>query len=106
MSYRWPNKDPDEVLDYSIDWSRFLRSPSTIVSVQWFVDNEEGVKTPLVPVEVVNGLQPVSTTNTSTVSTIYLGLGGKNKTYKIYCRMTDSQGRIAERTVVLPIKER
>jgi hypothetical protein len=106
MSYRWPNKDPDEVLDYSIDWSRFLRTPATIASVEWFVDDVDGVKTPFVPVTVVNGLQPVSVTNTSTVSTIYVGLGTNNKTYKLYCRMTDTQGRIAERTVVLPVKER
>jgi hypothetical protein len=106
MSYRWPNKDPDEVLDYSIDWSRFLRTPATIASVEWFVDDADGTKTAFDPVTVVNGLQPVSTTNTSTVSTIYVGLGTNNKTYKLYCRMTDSQGRIAERTVVLPVKER
>lgn len=106
MSYRWPNKDPDEVLDYSIDWSRFLRTPATIASVQWFIDDADGVKTPFVPVTVVNGLQPVSIVNTSTVSTIYVGLGANNKTYKLYCRMTDTQGRIAERTVVLPVKER
>jgi len=24
MSFRWPSKDPDETLDYSVDWSRFL----------------------------------------------------------------------------------
>lgn len=106
MSFRWPNKDPDEVLDYSIDWSRFLRTPATIASVEWFVDDAEGVKTPLIPVTVINGLQPVSTTNTSTVSTIFLGLGLNNKTYKLHCRMTDTQGRIAERTVFLPIKDR
>jgi len=24
MAYKWPDKDPDEVVDYSVDWSRFL----------------------------------------------------------------------------------
>ena len=24
MAFKWPNKDPDEQLDYSIDWSRYL----------------------------------------------------------------------------------
>lgn len=106
MSYRWPNKDPDEVLDYSIDWSRFLRSGATVQSVEWFVDNENNIKTAFNPVDVVNGLQAVSVTNTQTVSTIVLGLGTANRTYKIYCRMSDTQGRIAERVVLLPIKER
>jgi hypothetical protein len=106
MSNRWPNKDPDEVLDYSIDWSRFLRSPATIQSVQWFVDDEDRVKTAFTPVNVVNGLQAVATTNTPTVATIVLGLGTANRTYRLHCRMSDTQGRIAERVVLLPIKER
>ena len=38
MSFRWPNKDPDETLDYSVDWSRFLDT-GTISSCSWFVDN-------------------------------------------------------------------
>ena len=106
MSNRWPNKDPDEVLDYSIDWSRFLRSPATIQSVEWFVDDENRVKTTFTPVNVVNGLQAVATTNTQTVATVVLGLGITNQTYKLYCRMSDTQGLTAERVVLLPIKER
>ena len=36
MSFTWPNKDPDEQLDYSVDWSRFLDT-ATISNVEWFV---------------------------------------------------------------------
>ena len=89
MSYRWPNKDPDETLDYSIDWSRFLRTPAVISTVSWFVDNASGVKTAFNPSGVVDGLQHVSKTNTSTVATIYLALGTNNKTYKLYCRISN-----------------
>jgi hypothetical protein len=39
MSFRWPNKDPDETLDYSVDWSRFLVS-ATINNVVWFVKSK------------------------------------------------------------------
>ncbi len=106
MSYRWPNKDPNETLDYSIDWSRFLRAPATIVDAQWFIDDATGTKTPFNATDVVNGLQGISETVTETVTTIYLGLGTNNITYKLYCRMTDSQGRVAERVVTLPVKER
>jgi hypothetical protein len=35
MALRWPVKDPDETLDYSIDWSRFLGSGITISAVTW-----------------------------------------------------------------------
>jgi hypothetical protein len=105
MSYRWPNKDKDEQLDYSVDWSRWLGNGVSIVSVAWFVDNASGVKTSFPNGGVVNGLQNVAATNTSTVATINLALGTNNVKYKIYCRITDSSGSIAERVVFLTIKE-
>jgi hypothetical protein len=104
MSFRWPNKDKDEVLDYSVDWSRWLGA-ATISTVSWFVDNASGVKTAFTNGSVVNDLQNVTATNTNTVATINLGLGTNNVEYKIYCRITDSTGSIAERTVKLRIKE-
>lgn len=104
MSFKWANKDPDEILDYSVDWSRFLGT-ATIASVVWSVDNASGVKTAITAGNTVNGIQNVSQTNTSTVATINLGLGTLNEEYKFYCRMTDSTGSIAERVIKLRIKE-
>tara|TARA_R110002153_G_scaffold192897_1_gene346170 strand:- start:106 stop:420 length:315 start_codon:yes stop_codon:yes gene_type:complete len=103
---RWPNKDPDEQLDYSVDWSRFLGTGVSLAGVQWFVDNSSEVKTLLGDGEVVNGIQNVSKTETDTVTTINLGLGTNNTEYKFYCRITDSSGSQAERVVKLRIKER
>lgn len=105
MSYRWPNKDKDEQLDYSVDWSRWLDNGITISTVSWFVDNASGVKTAFTAGSVVNGLQNVANTNTSTVATINLALGINNTEYKLHCRITDSSGSIAERTIKLRIKE-
>ena len=34
MALRWPDKDPDELLDYTVDWSRYLDT-LTIASVEW-----------------------------------------------------------------------
>jgi hypothetical protein len=103
---RWPNKDPDEQLDYSVDWSRFLGTGVSLAGVQWFVDNSSEVKTLLDDGEVVNGIQNVSKTETDTVATINIGLGTNNTEYKFYCRITDSSGSQAERVVKLRIKER
>jgi hypothetical protein len=105
MSYRWPNKDKDEQLDYSVDWSRWLNAGVTISSAAWFVDDASGVKTSFPNGGVVNGLQNVSATNTNTVATINLALGTNNVEYKIYCRITDTSGSIAERVIKLRIKE-
>lgn len=104
MSFKWANKDPDEILDYSVDWSRFLGA-ATISSVAWFVDDASSVKTAIASGATVNGIQNVSQTNTNTVATIHLGLGTLNEEYKFYCRMIDSTGSIAERVIKLRIKE-
>lgn len=104
MSFRWPNKDPDETLDYSVDWSRWLNG-ATISSVIWFVDNSSGVKTALPASNTVNGLQNVAQTISGGVATINLGLGTNNTEYKIYCNMSDSSGSVAERVIRLRIKE-
>jgi hypothetical protein len=104
MSFKWANKDPDEILDYSVDWSRFLGA-ATISSVAWSVDNASGVKTAIGSGNTVNGIQNVSQTNTNTVATINLGLGILNEEYKFYCRITDNTGSIAERVIKIRIKE-
>ncbi len=104
MSFRWPNKDPDETLDYSVDWSRYLNSAS-ISNVTWYVDNASGVKTILPSGAVVNGIQNVATTTSGGVTTINLGLGTNNTEYKFYCNITDSTGSTSERTIKLRVKE-
>jgi len=106
MSFRWPNKDPDEQLDYSVDWSRFLGTGVTISSVAWYINDADGVKTSISSGETVNNIQNVSNTKTNTVATINIGGGINNTEYKFYCRMTDSTGSQAERVIKLRIKER
>ena len=106
MSLKWPNKDPDETLDYSIDWSRFL-GDATITSVTWFVDAADGTKTELSDSgPLVNGIQLVSSTNTNTVATANIGSGTDNVRYKFTCQITDSNGLVVERTVFLRVREK
>ena len=104
MSLKWPNKDHDEVLDYSIDWSRFLADNETIETVTWFID-VDGVKTQWLDGAVHSGIQNISTTNTTKISTIYLGMGTPNTTYKITCRISTSTTVITERVVRIKIRD-
>jgi len=104
MSFRWPNKDPDELLDYSVDWSRFLDG-ATITTCVWSVDDSTGTKTTIASGNTVNGIQNVAQTISGSVTTINLGLGTNNTEYKIYCRITDNSGNVAERVVRLRVKE-
>lgn len=115
MSFRWPNKDPDEQLDYSVDWERFL-GEATITTVQWYVKSTlYDTKTELGAGETLtvasgsattDSIQNVSQTNTDTVATINIGGGQNNIEYTFTCRMIDSTGSQAERTIKLRIKER
>ena len=107
MSFRWPNKDPDELLDYSIDWSRFLGT-SSINTIDWFIHDSSNSSTSqtILPGETKNGIKLVAKTNTSTVATINLQLGTVNTEYKFTCRMIDNNGHIAERSVKLRIRNK
>jgi hypothetical protein len=104
MALKWPNKDPDEQLDYSVDWSRYLGS-DTISSVVWKIDDADNVKQTWTATTVVNGLQHVSSSNSTTVATIQLGLGTANTVYDIYCQVTTSAGVVTERKIRLKIRE-
>ena len=121
MSFRWPNKDPDEQLDYSVDWSRFLddgtTTPPTITEVTWFIQSTlYDTKTEIDQGETfttasggatTDNMQHVTKTKTGTVATINLAGGQNNVEYTFTCRITfGATNRIAERTVKLKVKER
>lgn len=103
--YKWPDKDKDEIVDYSIDWSRYLDT-DTIAGATWFVHDANGVKTQLADAQVVNGLQFVTGTSTSTVATARFSLGTNNVRYKVTCQVTTAQGLQYEASVYLRIKEK
>ena len=105
MSYKWPDKDPDETVDYSVDWSRFL-GDDTITSTTWFIKDSSGNKEQASDAEVVNGLQFVSSTITSQVATARFGLGTNNIRYTIICRINTSGGLQYERSIFLRIREK
>ena len=105
MSYRWPEKDPDETTDFSVDWSSFLGSDS-IVSATFFVDDENGTKTQVSTAQIVNGLQFIALTVSGNVATARFGGGTNNVRYNITCRINTTQGLTYERSVTLPIRER
>ena len=115
MSFRWPNKDPNETLDYSVDWSRFLGS-ATIASAIWSVKTTSyTTKTTLAAGQDLNTasggastdtIQNTAQSNTSTVATINIAGGTNNEEYTFFCTMTDSTGSIAERSIKLRVRER
>jgi hypothetical protein len=75
-------KDPESVLDYTIDWSDFLNAGDTISSNTYTVDT---------------GLTASSSTNTTTTTTVTLSGGTAGTVYTVKCSITTSASRTAIR---------
>jgi hypothetical protein len=103
MSLRWPPKDPDETLDYSIDWSRFLGS-NTITTVRWYLYDASGTKIEVSTNQTVDGLTAGPRAATGTVATLVLIGGTLNKVYRVVCSIEFGSGLIAERTATISIR--
>jgi hypothetical protein len=105
MSYKWPDKDKDEITDFSVDWSRFLGT-DTLSAAVWFVNDADGVKTEVEDAEIVNGLQFVQGTLSGKVSTARFSLGTNNTRYIVTCQITTGAGLQYERSIFLRVKEK
>lgn len=84
-------KDPDENLDYSFNWADYL-SPSS--------DTIESV------VFAAVGATLGTVSNTTTLATAFVSGGVSGSTATLSCAITTAQGRVAQRSVFLKIKER
>lgn len=93
MELIWPAKDPDEVLDYRIDWYDDGDGP---LGDDLIVDSD-------FTLEVAAGLTIDTQSNTYTESTVWLSGGTHGLTAKIKCTIVTDGGRTFERTVDLPI---
>lgn len=105
MSYRWPDKDKDEIVDYSVDWSRFL-GEDTLSAATWFIKDASGVTTLVEDAGIVNELQFVTGTLSNKVATARFSLGTNNVRYTIICRITTGAGLQYERSIFLRVREK
>jgi hypothetical protein len=86
---KWPDKDPDEVLDYNIDWSKRLVTGDTISTSTWFVPD---------------GLTNEEEDKTTTETTVWLSGGTLAQNYSVLNRVVTVEGRTMDQTVTLKIK--
>lgn len=88
MAKRWPDKDPDEVLDYQLDWSARL-GDDTISASLWIVPD---------------GITKDSDSNTTTTTTVWLSGGSvSTRPYSVVNRVTTAAGRVMEESVSINI---
>jgi hypothetical protein len=88
--YYAPDKDPDAVLDYSIDWSEWL-ADDTIDTSEWTVPE---------------GITGGATSKTDTAVTIWLSGGTAGQTYTIRNRITTAGGRTNDQTFKISCVEK
>lgn len=84
-------KDPDDVLDYSFDWSAWLATSETISTSDW---------TPSA------GIVVDSETNTTTTTTVWLSGGTAGQPYTVTNRITTNQARTVDRTMTIRVKNK
>ncbi|WP_432112857.1 hypothetical protein [Streptomyces sp. S1] len=84
-------KDPQAVLDWAFNWSRWLSEDESISSATVTVDA---------------GLTKDSQSNDTGTVTVWLSGGTLGVTYKVACRITTNQGRTDERTIGIRITDR
>ena len=83
-------KDPNAVLDYTINWSLYLGSDT--ISTSTFT--------------VEAGLTKNSESNTTTTSTVWLSGGTDGTNYSVACRIVTAAGRTDDRTFRVTVGER
>lgn len=92
-SLSWPAKDPDEVLDYQINWSASLYGldgDDTITASTWIVPA---------------GIAKNAESHNDDTTTIWLSGGTAGSTYEITNRITTAAGRVMDQTVLLKISD-
>ena len=90
---RWPDKDPADNLDYSLDLAEFLASSTpadTITAVVWTV-----------PAGLTAGVQY----HAAGVATTWLSGGTAGTDYTVTARITTAAGRVLERSASIYVRE-
>lgn len=86
----WPAKDPNEILDYSIDWSARLRGNDLITASSFTVSNTAN-------------LAIVANSFNNSVTTVWLAAGSPGRVAEITNHITTSAGRQFQESVTLTI---
>lgn len=89
-------KDPDAVLDYTIDWGAdYLASDELLAASEWSViPDEQG------------GITVEGNDFDASTSTVKAGGGIAGRIYRLVNRVTTAAGRIDERSIVLRVEDR
>jgi len=85
-------KDPQAVLDYAIDWTKWLDEVGDSIETSTWI--------------VPTGLTKVTETNTSKLATVWLSGGTVGENYTVTNRITTAAGRTDDRSITIRVRER
>lgn len=94
MSIAWDDKDPDDVLDYQINWVGSLPRNDTISTSTFTIPTTDGA------------LTIDSDTNDDYRTTVWLSGGTEGYTYSVQNRIVTVGGRTLDQTVSLTVTTR
>ena len=83
-------KDPNDVIDYRIDWSKWLQGDDIVLLSEWIVPA---------------GITMDSELSDTTSATIWLSGGTAGASYQLTNRITTAQGRQRDRTITIHVKD-
>ena len=88
---KWPNKDPDEILDYGFIWTDLMVEGDVITNSEWLS---------------ASGINIDSDTHTSDITVVWLSGGAVGDQYDLTNRVTTAAGRVFDRTSRIAIKDK
>jgi hypothetical protein len=91
---QWDHKDPNEVLDYQIDWTKRLSASETISTSSWTIVGDDSA--------LVQNSDAIS----GVYTIVWLSAGTAGKKYTLTNRIVTNQGRTMDQSVVLRVKEK
>lgn len=86
-------KDPDAVLDYSIDWEAWLDG-DVITGSTWLIGGSG------------SDMSVDSDSNSNTATTVWLSGGAMGRSYDVTNRIVTSAGRTDDRTICVSVRQR
>ena len=90
-------KDPDAVLDYSLDWAEWLEPGDTITASTWTASAMNGA---------LDMIEVGDMTFTGDMTTVWLSGGGECEAYVVTNHVTTSGGREDDRSLLVQVIER
>ena len=85
-------KDPQETIDYAVDWSDFMAASETISGSTWSVSS--------------TALSIGTVSATTLVTSAFVSGGVNGDVYRLTNKITTNQSRVAERSVMVRVEER